>query len=87
MATLTVKNRDFQRATGLWLQKARRGDTVVIVSPQGPPLTLKSGRPGPPGQPDWESHFAWLKNQPLLEENPVDELRRGEGRGCRSFPR
>ncbi len=42
MATLRVKNRDFQRATGEWLQKARQGNTVLIVSPEGPPLTLKA---------------------------------------------
>jgi len=80
MATLRVKNRDFQRATGLWLQKARSGDTVLIVSPEGPPLTLRVGGPDAPDKPDWERHFTWLKSQPLIEENPVDKLRREEGR-------
>lgn len=80
MATLRVKNRDFQRATGAWLQKARRGDTVVIVSPAGPLLTLTAGPRRALEKPDWEAHFSWLKTQPLLDANPVDELRREEGR-------
>ncbi len=75
MATFWVKNRDFQRASGLWLQKARRGDTVVIVSSGGPPLTLKVGGPAPTGPFSWEDHFAWLQAQPLSHTNPVDELR------------
>lgn len=80
MATLKVKNRDFQRATGLWLQKARQGNTVIIVSPEGSPLTLTAGRPRAEPGPDWDSHFAWLKSLPESAENPVDELRRGENR-------
>ena len=80
MALLRVKNRDFQRATGEWLQKARQGNTVVIVSAEGPPLTLKAGHPKREKGADWEQHFAWLKNQPQIATNPVDEIRRAESR-------
>ena len=31
-------------------------------------------------QPDWDSHFEWLKKQPVSETNPVDELRKAEKR-------
>ena len=31
-------------------------------------------------KPDWDAHFNWLKTQPQLEENPVDQLRREEDR-------
>jgi hypothetical protein len=82
MATLRVKNREFQRATGAWLEKARKGDTIVIVGSEGPPLTLRAGRfdSAKVGKQDWEDHFVWLKAQPILDENPVEELRRSEGR-------
>ncbi len=80
MAVLQVKNREFQRAPAEWLHKAKHGDTVVIVSPEGPPLTLRVGRPKRQSEKDWSSHFAWLKKQPLLESNPVDEIRRAENR-------
>ena len=72
--------RDFQRATGGWLQKARQGNTVLILSPEGPPLTLKAGHPKPEKGVDWDRHFAWLRNQPEIQANPVDELRRAEDR-------
>ncbi len=80
MATLRVRNRDFQRAPAGWLHKARQGDTVVIFSVEGPPLTLRAGHPKLEEKPDWDSHFEWLKKQPVQETNPVDELRRDESR-------
>src|SRR5437870_3238291 len=39
MAMFRVKNRDFQRSPADWMHRARQGDTIVIVSPEGPPLT------------------------------------------------
>ena len=80
MSTLRVRNRDFQRAPAGWLHKARQGDTVVIVSAEGPPLTLRVGRPKPEQEADWDRHFEWLKKQPVQETNPVDDLRRIEDR-------
>jgi hypothetical protein len=80
MAILQVKNRDFQRSPADWLHKARQGDTVVIVSSEGPPLTLTLGRPKRDAEPDWHSHFEWLKKQPTIAINPVDELRQVEKR-------
>ena len=80
MATLQVKNRDFQRSPADWLHKARQGDTVVIVSPDGPSLTLIAGRPKRSANSDWDRHFEWLKKQDLIETNPVDDLRKAEKR-------
>ena len=80
MATIQVKNRDFQRAPANWLHKARSGDTVVIISPEGPPLTLVAGKPKRADRFDWDSHFEWLKKQPALDTNPAIELRRSENR-------
>ena len=80
MAHFRVKNRDFQRAPAEWMQRARQGDTVVIVSSQGPPLTLGVGTARRAGAPEWTDHFEWLNRQPLEESNPVDELRRVERR-------
>jgi hypothetical protein len=80
MAILQVKNRDFQRAPADWLHKARQGDTVVIVSPEGPALTLRAGRPKRDSRPDWDGHFKWLKKQPAATTNPVDDLRRTDKR-------
>ena len=80
VAVLQVKNRDFQRTPAAWLHRARQGDTVVIVSSEGPPLTLTLGRPKRGAKPDWNSHFEWLKKQPVIETNPVDELRKAEKR-------
>jgi antitoxin (DNA-binding transcriptional repressor) of toxin-antitoxin stability system len=80
MAILQVKNRDFQRSAGDWLRRARQGDTVVIVSSEGPPLTLTAGRPRRQSKPDWDRHFDWLKKQPVCEVNPVDELRKADKR-------
>jgi len=79
MAILQVKNRDFQRSPADWLHRAKQGDTVVIVSSEGPPLTLTVGRPKG-GEMDWNSHFEWVKRQPVLDTNPVDELRKTEKR-------
>jgi hypothetical protein len=76
MAVFRVKNRDFQRSPADWLHRARKGDTVVIESPEGPPLTLTSGRPARKSQPDWESHFEWLEKQEVAGTNPVDDLRK-----------
>jgi hypothetical protein len=75
MAILQVKNRDFQRSPADWMHRARAGDTIVILSPEGPPLTLTAGRPKQSGKPDWDRHFKWLKKQPRTPKNPVDELR------------
>jgi hypothetical protein len=80
MARLQVKNRDFQRAPGDWMHRARQGDTVVIVSAQGPPLTLSVGDPHGAGDSDWAGHFEWLERQPIEESNPVDDLRKAERR-------
>jgi hypothetical protein len=80
VATLKIKNRDFQRSPAAWMHRARQGDTVVIVSSEGPPLTLAVGRPKRAAEPDWDSHFEWLKKQPLIDNNPVDELRQTEKR-------
>ena len=80
MVILKVKNRDFQRSPAAWLHRARQGNTVVIVSSEGPPLTLTAGQPARGSKPDWDSHFEWLKKQPASESNPVDELRRAEKR-------
>jgi hypothetical protein len=80
MAILEVKNREFQRAPADWMHKAREGETIVIVSAEGPPLTLRVGRPTRDARLDWASHFAWLKKQPVVDVNPVDELRRAEDR-------
>ena len=80
MAILNVKNREFQRSPADWLHRARRGDTVVIVSPEGPPLTLHVGRPKRASGLDWNSHFDWLKRQPALDRNPVEELRAADDR-------
>ena len=80
MATLQVKNRVFQRSTATWLRRTRAGDTVVIVSPDGPPVTMTAGKPRRAPAPDWDSHFDWLKRQPLIHFNPVDESRRQDRR-------
>jgi hypothetical protein len=53
---------------------------VVIVSSEGPPLTLTAGRPKRSGKPDWDRHFEWLKKQPVYETNPVDDLRKTDKR-------
>jgi antitoxin (DNA-binding transcriptional repressor) of toxin-antitoxin stability system len=80
MATFQVKNRDFQRSPADWLHKARQGDTVVIVSPNGPAVMLTAGRPSRASEPDWIAHFEWLKKQPVSNANPVDELRKTDKR-------
>jgi hypothetical protein len=80
MAVLKVKNRNFQRATGEWLQKARQGEVVVIISPEGPPLTLRASQPKQENQTGWDAHLAWLKQQPKIRVNPADDIRRGEAR-------
>ena len=80
MAILRVKNRDFQRATGAWLQKAREGNTVIILGAEGPPLTLQAGSAGADKKADWDHHISWLRKQPSSDTNPVDDLRREETR-------
>lgn len=80
MAILKVKNREFQRSSANWLHRARQGDTVVIVSPEGPHLTLTAGQPKRSAGTDWNSHFEWLRKQPVCEVNPVDELRKADKR-------
>jgi hypothetical protein len=80
MPVLEVRNREFQRAIGEWLEKARQGNTVVIRSPQGPPLTLQAGLPSASATYDWDEHFRWLKKQPESLTNPVDDLRSTDNR-------
>jgi hypothetical protein len=80
MAILKVKNRDFQRSAADWMHRARKGDTIVIVSSEGPPLTLTVGRPPRVSEHDWVSHFEWLNKQPVSETNPVDDSRKADKR-------
>lgn len=80
MQALKVKNREFQRAAGKWLEKAKLGNTIIIVSTEGPPLTLKAGAVSAGPEIDWDEHFAWLKKQPLMKANPMDALREMDGR-------
>lgn len=79
MAVVKVKNQEFQRAAGQWLQKAQEGNIVLIVSKQKPTLKLQPVIP-PKQRYNWKEHFEWLKTQPPCEENPVDQLRRLENR-------
>ena len=64
------------------MKTARKGIPVVIRSKDEPPLTLQLGLPQEPprSKADWNAHFEWLKRQPLVEANPVDELRAQESR-------
>jgi hypothetical protein len=85
MKTVELKPREFHRRIGWALAEARRGVAVVITAPGQPAVTLSLGRPRPDERgkgsgPDWESHFAWLKTQPQLTTNPVDDLRAEERR-------
>ena len=80
MAQLRVRNRNFQRSTAEWMRRARRGDTIVIVGPTGPPLTLTAAPPLTVAAVDWNEHFRWLEQQPVTDSNPVDEVRRAERR-------
>jgi len=80
MAIFKVKNRDFQRSAADWMHRARKGDTIVIVSSEGPPLTLTVGTPRRATETDWNGHFEWLNKQPVSERNPVDELRKADKR-------
>ena len=80
MAVVRIKSREFQRKTAGWLRRARQGAIVVIVSSQGPPLTLKAGSPIGNGKADWAAHFDWLKRQPILSTNPIDDARKSEAR-------
>jgi hypothetical protein len=85
MKTVELRPREFHRRIGWALAEARRGVAVVIVAPGQPALTLSLGRPQPTGGNkgtgiDWDSHFSWLKSQPKLATNPVDDLRGQERR-------
>jgi hypothetical protein len=82
MKAIELKPREFHRRTAWAMKTARRGVPVVIVSADEPPLTLQVGRPEEltKAKVDWDAHFAWLKKQPVLDTNPVDELRAAEGR-------
>ena len=77
-----LRPREFHRRTAWAMRTARKGIPVVIRSKEGPPLTLQLGLPKNPGRPrlDWDAHFKWLKRQPLVTVNPVDELRAQERR-------
>jgi len=77
-----VKPREFHRRTAWAMKTARKGIPVVIRSEKGPPLTLQLGLPKELARPrtDWSAHFKWLKRQPLMESNPVDDLRALERR-------
>ena len=85
MSTFELKPREFHRRIGWSLAEARRGVAVVIAAPGPPPVTLSLGRPQRAKRSrgtgvDWDAHFAWLKTQPKLATNPVDELRGEERR-------
>ncbi len=82
MKAIELKPREFHRRTAWALKTARKGIPVVIVSASEAPLTLQVGRPAEVtrGQMDWDAHFAWLKKQPPMQANPVDELRARDGR-------
>lgn len=85
MKTVELKPREFHRRIGWALAEARRGVAVVIAAPGQPAVTLSLGRPRPGTQSrgagvDWDAHFGWLKTQPRLATNPVDELRAEERR-------
>lgn len=85
MKTVELKPREFHRRIGWALAEARRGIAIVITAPGQPAVTLSIGRPQPeknssPTALDWDAHFAWLKNQPLAQTNPVDDLRADERR-------
>jgi hypothetical protein len=77
-----LRPREFHRRTAWAMKTARRGIPVVIRSENGPPLTLQVGLPTEIARPrtNWEDHFKWLRKQPLLKANPVDELRAEDGR-------
>jgi hypothetical protein len=85
MKTVELKPREFHRRIGWALAEARRGVAVVITASGQPAVTLCLGRPqpAPPNKGaglDWDAHFAWLRTQPKLETNPVDDLRAEERR-------
>ena len=77
-----LKPREFHRRTAWAMKTARKGIPVVIRSEKGPPLTLQLGLPKRADRPqtDWEAHFKWLKRQPIVNANPVNELRAEEQR-------
>lgn len=81
-----LKPREFHRRIGWALAEARRGVAVVIAAAGQPAVTLSLGRPRPSprnrraGGMDWDEHFAWLRPQPKLATNPVDDLRADERR-------
>lgn len=82
MKPIELKPRQFHRSTAWAMKTARRGVPVIIVAPNQPPLTLQLGLPTglASSKVDWDAHFAWLKAQPPLETNPVDELRKAKQR-------
>lgn len=85
MKTVELRPREFHRRIGWALAEARRGVAVVITAPGQPAVTLSLGRPRPEKGsketgPDWDAHFAWLKTQPRITTNPVDDLRAEERR-------
>jgi hypothetical protein len=83
MKTVEMKPREFHRRIGWALAEARRGVAVVITAPGQPAVTLSLGRPQARKEGaavDWDAHFEWLETQPGAETNPVDDLRKQEGR-------
>jgi hypothetical protein len=85
MNTIELKPREFHRRIGWALAEARRGVAVIITARGQPAVTLSLGRPQPAKRCretglDWDAHFAWLKTQPKLSTNPVDDLRSEERR-------
>jgi hypothetical protein len=85
MKIIELKPREFHRRIGWALAEARRGVAVVIAAPGQPAVTLALGRPRPgkssqSAAGDWDAHFAWLKTQPEVTTNPVDDLRAEERR-------
>lgn len=85
MKTIEMKPREFHRRIGWALAEARRGVAVVITGAGQPAVTLALGRPqagrrARGSSTDWDAHFAWLKTQPPVATNPVDDLRAEERR-------
>ena len=78
MKTVELKPREFHRRIGWALAEARRGVAVVIAAPGQPAVTLTLGRPGVGKRSPaagGTGRAAWLKAQPRLATNPVDDLR------------
>jgi hypothetical protein len=85
MKTVELKPREFHRRIGWALAEARRGVAVVVAAAGQPAVTLSLGRPQAVDRNrgtdlNWDTHFAWLRTQPQIATNPVDDLRADERR-------